>query len=78
MLAKVQSIVIPRSVTDETNFVVISLIWIWNACEPVFPMILNWKCSWFAFIELYANHSCSFYVSGVRLMNMLSKFIPQE
>ena len=37
------------SVSDETDFAVISPIW--NVCEPVFARITNWKFSGFAFIE---------------------------
>ena len=71
-----ESIVIPSSVTDKTDFVVISPIC--SVCKPVFPRIMNWKFSEFAFIELFTNHSYTFYVSCIRLLNMLSKFIPRE
>ena len=71
-----ESIVIPSSVTDETDFVVISPVS--NVCKPAFPRIINWKFSGCAFIELYTNHSYTFHVSCIRLVNMLSKFIPQE
>ena len=71
-----ESIVIPSSVADETDFVVISPIC--NACKPVFPRIINQNYSGCAFIELYTNHSYMFHVSCISLVNMLSKFIPQE
>ena len=50
-----ESIVIPSSVTDEANFMVIKRIF--NVCEPVFPRIINWNLSGFAFIEWYPDHS---------------------
>ena len=67
---------IPSSATDETDFVVISLIC--NICEPVFLQIINQTFSGFAFIELFINHPYTFCVSFIRLVNMLSKFIPQD
>ena len=53
-----ESIVIPSSVTDETDFAVMSSIY--NACKPVCSTIIKLKLSEFAFIEsqtneLYAN-----------------------
>ena len=36
-----ESIIIPSSVTDEADFMVISPIC--NVCEPVFPRIINWN-----------------------------------
>ena len=71
-----ESIVTPRSVTDKTDFVVVSPIF--SVYKPTFPRIMNGKFSEFAFIELIANHSYTFYVSCIRLVNMLSKFTPQE
>ena len=71
-----ESIVIQSSVLDETDFVVISPIC--NVCNPVFPKIVNRKFSASAFAELYTNHSYTFHVSCIRLVNMLYKFIQQE
>ena len=71
-----ESIVIPSSVTDETDFMVISPIG--NVSEPVFPRIINWNLSGFAFHEFYKNYSYTFYVSCLNLVNMLSEFLPQE
>ena len=68
-----ESIVIPSTVTDETDFVVI--LPICNACKPVFPTVTNWKFSGCALIELYTNHLYTFYVSCIRLVNILSTFI---
>ena len=68
--------VISSSVTDEIDLVVISQIC--NACEPLFSRIMNWNLSGFAFIELYTNHSYTFYIPCIRLVNMISTFIPQE
>ena len=74
--AQFGSIVMPSIVRDETDFKVISPIC--NVCESVFPRIINWNLSGFGFLELYTNHSHTFYISCIRLVNMLSKFIPQE
>ena len=71
-----ESIVIPSSVTDEANFMVIKRIF--NVCEPVFPRIINWNLSGFGFNELNRNHSYTFYIPCIRLVNMLSKFVPQK
>ena len=71
-----EPIVIPWKVTDETDFVVVSPTC--NMCEPLFPMIINWNLSGFAFIEFCTNHSHTFYISCVRLVNVSSKLIPQE
>ena len=71
-----ESIVIPSSVKDEANFMVISTIF--TAGEPAFRRIINRNLSRFVFIELYRNHSYMFFISCIRLENMLSKFIPQE
>ena len=45
---KYELIVIPSSVTDEIDFVVISPIY--DVCESLFPKIINWNLSGFAFI----------------------------
>ena len=45
---KYESIVIPSSVTDEIDFVVISPIY--DVCESLFPKIINWNLPGFAFI----------------------------
>ena len=71
-----ESIAIPSSVTDEANFMV--TLPICNECEPVFPRIINLSLSGFVFIELYTNHSYTFFISCIRLENILFKLIPQE
>ena len=48
-----ESIVIPSSVTDETDFAVMSSIY--NAWEPVCSTIIKLKLSGFAFFELHTN-----------------------
>ena len=52
-LINFKPIVIPSSVRDKTDFVVISPIY--NVCESVFLRIINWNLSGFAFIEFYTN-----------------------
>ena len=69
-------IVIPSSVSDEADFTVIAPIY--NACEPVYPKIMNWNLSGFAFIELYTKHSYTFSISCIPLENMLSNSYPQN
>ena len=78
MLFKVhfESITIPSSVTDETDFMVI--LPIYNLYESAFPRIINRNLSGFAFIGVYTDHSYTFYVFCVRVVNVSSKFIPQE
>ena len=56
--AQFGSIVIPSIVRDETDFEVISPIC--TVCESVFPRIINWNLSAFAFIELNKNHPYTF------------------
>ena len=53
-----ESIVIPCSVTDETDFVIILLIS--SLCEPVFQRRINLIFSGIAFTELYTNHLYTF------------------
>ena len=48
-----ESIVIPSSVTGETDFAVMSSIY--NAWEPVCSTIIKLKLSGFAFFELHTN-----------------------
>ena len=66
--------VILSSVTVENNFAVLSPTC--NIREPLFPMILNWNLSGFAFFEFCTNHSYTSYISCIRLVNVLST--PQE
>ena len=55
-----ESIVIPSSLTDETDFV--NILPICNVSESVFPRIINQNISGVAFIDLYTSHSYTFYV----------------
>ena len=71
-----EPVVIPSSATNETHFVVISLTR--NTCEPLFAMIINLNLPGLNSSGFCTIHSYTFYISCVRLVNVLSKFIPQE
>ena len=73
-----ESILILSCVTDETDFMFISPIC--NFYEPVFPRVINWDLSGFAFTELYRKYSirirftCLVYTTSVKAV-VISKII---
>ena len=65
----------PTSVANEVDLIILSSVW--NQCEPLFPRIINRNISEFAVTELCLNHSCTFFISLIRLKNMFCKFMPK-